>query len=156
MQKFIEYLGEAGKIIQTVDHLTYMTLPLVRDKRLLLKIVKETKTAVSNCINSILQYEYLYKRIRLQNSPSTNFKTFVEKCAPRYKITGEEIRLILELFDIVESHKQSPFEFVKDDKVVILSQNSTHKTVTVEKAKEFILMAKKILRKSEEGILRKI
>ncbi|MBR9702042.1 hypothetical protein GOV13_03910 [Candidatus Pacearchaeota archaeon] len=156
MQKFIEYLEEAGKIIQTVDHLVYMTLPIVNDKRLLLKIVKETKTAVSNCINSILQYEYLYKRIRLHSSPKTNFKTFVEKCAPKYRITGEEIRTILELFDIVESHMQSPFEFVRGDKLVIMSNNSTHKTITVEKAKEFIVTSKNILKKAEDIILRKV
>ncbi|MBU2052655.1 MAG: hypothetical protein ABIJ14_03160 [Nanoarchaeota archaeon] len=156
MQKFIEYLYEAGKIIQTVDHLVYMTLPIVNDKRLLLKIIKETKTAVANCINSILQYEYLYKRVKLHSSPKTNFNTFVEKCAPKYKITPDEIKSIIELFEIVESHNQSPFEFVRGDKIVILSQNSTHKIITVEKAKEFIITSKNILRKAEDKILRKM
>jgi len=155
MQKFVEYLDKAGKIIQTVDHLVYMTLPIVNDKRLLLKIIKETKTAVASCINSILQYEYLYKRIKLHNNQKTNFKTFVEKCAPRYKITQDEIKSLIELFEIVESHNQSPFEFVRGDKIVILSQNSPHKTINVEKAKEFILTAKKILRKAEDGILKR-
>ena len=156
MEKFLEYLKEAEKIIQTADHLIYMTFPLVNDKRLLLKIITETKTAVANCINSVLQYEYLYKRIKLSKSSKTNLKTFIEKCAPRYGITEQETEIILELFDIVEKHKQSPFEFMKDNKIVILSENSTQKVISVEKIKEFLFISKNILRKVEDKILRKI
>lgn len=156
MEKFLEYLKEAEKIIQTADHLIYMTFPLVNDKRLLLKIITETKTAVANCINSVLQYEYLYKRIKLSKSSKTNLKTFIEKCAPRYEITEQETEIILELFDIVEKHKQSPFEFMKDNKIVILSENSTQKVISVEKIKEFLFISKNILRKVEDKILRKI
>jgi len=155
MEKFLEYLNEAEKIIHTADHLIYMTFPLVRDKKLLLKIITETKTAVVNCINSILQYEYLYKRIKLYKDPKTNFKTFAEKCAKRYGITREEIESITELFDIVEKHKQSPFEFMKNDKVVILSENSSQKVISVEKTKEFLNISKNILRKTQNKILRR-
>ena len=156
MEKFIEYLAEAERIIKTADHLIYMTFPLVKDKKLLLKILSETKIVITNCINSILQYEYLYKRIKLYKDPKTNFRTFREKCAPRYKITKEEIKIIIELFEIVENHKQSPFEFVKNEKIIILSENLEQKTLTIEKTKEFLLLAKNILKKSKEIILRKI
>ena len=69
MEKFLENLQEAENIIQTIDHMVYVTFPLIQDKKLLLKIILETKTAIANCINSILQYEYLYKRIRLYKEP---------------------------------------------------------------------------------------
>ena len=65
MERFLEYIQEAEKIIQTVDHMAYITFPLIKDKKLLLKILLETKIAVANCINSILQHEYIYKRITL-------------------------------------------------------------------------------------------
>ena len=155
MEKFIEYLAEAERIIKTADHLVYITFPLVKDKKLLLKILSETKIVITNCINSILQYEYLYKRIRLYKDPKTNFRTFREKCAPRYKITKEEIEMIIELFEIVENHKQSSFEFVKNEKIIILSENLEQKSLTVEKIKEFVLIAKNVLKKSKEVILRK-
>lgn len=156
MEKFLENLEQARATIQTADHLTYMTFPLVKDKKLLLKIVTEIKNAVANCINSILQYEYLYKRISLYKDSQANFKVFREKCATKYGITSEEIRSILELFEIAEQHKQSPFEFVKDEKVVILSENMHRKTLTVEKTKEFLATAKNILRKAQGRFLRKI
>ena len=150
MEKFLENIIAAKKKIQIADHMIYVTFPLIKDKRLLLKILQEIKNAVTGCINAILQYEYLYKRIILYKDPKSNFKTFTEKCAPRYKITREEINLILELFDFMEKHRESPFEFIKNDKVVILSNSLKPKTLTVEKTKEFLILVKDILRKTHE------
>lgn len=156
MEKFLENVEKAESMIRTADHLIYMTFPLVKDKKLLLKIISEIKEGIANCINAILQYDYLYKKISLYKDPKTNFKTFREKCATRYGITPEEIKLIIELFEIVEQHKKSPFEFVKDEKLVILSENMKQKTLTVEKIKEFLVMAKNILKKTQEQFLRKV
>lgn len=154
MEKFLENLEKAEKTIQTAGHLTYVTYPLIKDKKLFLKILTEIKNAIASCINSILQYEYLYKRITLYSDPKSNFRTFTEKCAPRWNITKEDINLILELFEIVEKHKASPFEFVKDEKVVILSEDLSHKTITIEKTKEFLSLSQNILNKVKEMILR--
>ncbi len=151
MEKFLENIEEAEKIIKTADHMVYVTFPLIKDKRLLLKILQEIKIAVTRSINSILQYEYLYKRITLYKSSKANFKIFVEKCASRYKIDQKEIKLILELFDLAEKHKESPFEFVKEGKVVILSENLKPEILTVEKTKEFLILAKNILKKTKEN-----
>jgi len=145
MEKFLENIEQAEKIIQTTDYLTYMTFPLIKDKRLLLKIISEIKIAIAKSINSILQYEYLYKRILLHKDPKLNFKTFKEKCAKKYNITEQEIKLILELFDIVEKHKKSSMEFLRKEKIVILSNNSEPRIITLEKTKEFLTTAKNIL-----------
>lgn len=152
MEKFLETLQKAEKTIQDADHIVYVTFPLIKDKRLLLKVLQETKNAMILCINSILQYEYLYKRIRIYSEASDNFRTFTEKCAPRYKITPEEIKLLLELFDLAESHKTSPFEFVKNGKIVILSNGLKPKTLTLESMKEFLILAKSILKKAGENL----
>ncbi len=150
MEKFLENIIAAEKKVQTVDHMVYVTFPLIKDKRLLLKILQEIKNAVMDCISSILQYEYLYKRITLYKNPKSNFKIFIQKCTPRYQITKEEINLILELFDFIEKHKESPFEFIKDGKVIILSNSLNPKTLTIEKTKEFLILVKNILRKTRE------
>lgn len=152
MEKFLQYLQEAEKTIRTSDHMLYMTYPLVKDKNVLLKILCETKTAITNCINAILQHEYLYKRISLYKDPKENFRTFENKCSRPYNITKEEINLILELFELAKKHKESSMEFIKDEKVVILSNNSEPKTFTVEKAKQFLELAKNILKKTKERI----
>lgn len=130
----------------------YVTFPLVREKNLLLKILLETKKAIANLINSILQYEYLYKRISLDKNPKENFKTFIKKCAPRYLITKEEIDKIEELFEIIELHNKSPMEFTREEKIVIMSENSSVKTISIEKTKEFLNIGKSLLKKTKDTI----
>jgi hypothetical protein len=152
MEKFLQNLQEAGKIIKAVDHLTYVTFPLVKDKRMLLKILMEIKKAVALCVNSILQYDYIYKRIRLYKDIKENFRTFKEKCAPRYEITSEELNKINALFEIAERHKKSPFEFVRQDKVIMLSESFHPEAITLEKIKEFLILAKNVLFKVEKKI----
>jgi len=152
MEKFLENLQEAETKIQIADHMLYVTFPLLKDKKLLLKILQDTKIAISKCINSILQYEYLYKKIKLYNDPKTNFRTFQEKSSKRYNISEQEIKLILELFDIVEEHKKSSMEFMKNEKIIILSPSLQQKTITIEQVKEFLTLSKNILKKIQQTI----
>ncbi len=150
MEKFLEHLEESGKKISTADHLLYVTFPLVKEKRLLLKILEEINQGVISCLNSILQYEYLFKKIKLYSEPKQNFEVFKQKCAPRFSITQNEIKSIVELFEIVKAHKKSPFEFVRDEKIVILSDDMKQKIINLEKAKEFLASAKSVLEKTKK------
>ena len=152
MEKFIENLNKAASLLQTADHLLYMTYPLIREKRLLLKILSDINTATANIINAILQYEYFYKRINLYKEGKTNFQTFKEKCASRYNINQEQITKILEIFDLTEKHKKSPFEFVRNDKIVIMNNAIRIDTITIEKMKDYIFLCKDLLRKAENVI----
>jgi len=150
MEKFIQNLEEAARIIRTVDHLAYVTFPIVKDKKMLIKIAIETKNAIALCINSILQYDYLYKRIRLYKDVRENFRTFKEKCSLRYGISKEEVSKIVSLFELAEKHQKSPLEFVRNDKVVIMSENFYPETLTLEKVKEFVNLAKNLMLKLEK------
>ena len=147
MEKFLENLQEAQKTAQIIDHMIYITFPLIKDKKILIKILTETKNALANCVNSILQYEYLYKKINLYKDAKTNFKIFMKECCPKYQITQKEIDLIVELFELVEKHKQSTVEFPRNEKVIILSENLKTETITIEKLKEFFNLLKEIIKK---------
>ena len=155
MEKFVEYLNTAEEKLRTVDHMAYVTFPLIKDKRLLLKILSEVNLVILNCINAVLQYEYLYKRIPLTKDAQINLKIFKEKCAPRYEITEHEIMVINNVLELAEKHKKSPFEFVKNGKVVILSENLRAETITIERIKEFLIVCKGILKKTRERIIEK-
>jgi len=154
MEKFFENLEKSEKTIQTAGHLLYVTYPLIKDKRLLLKILTEIKKGIASCMNAVLQYEYLYGRIKLSSNPKLNLKKFLEKCCPRYNISEINVKKTIKLFEIVEKHKTSPFEFAKKDKIVILSDNMTSEIITLEKVKEFLDSSKIILQKSKDVILR--
>ena len=91
----------------------------------------------------------MYKRIRLTKDPKENMKIFKVKCASKYNISIEEIKLMSELFELIEKHKKSPFEFRKKEKIVILSENSHPKIIVIDDAKKFLVLAKGILIKSK-------
>ena len=150
---FLESIDEASRIIRTASHLTYVTFPLVKEKRLLLKILVEVKKAITKCINSMLQFDYLYKRVGLTTDSEKNIQTFITKTATRFNINREEIKQVLELFSIIEKHNKSSMEFVKDEKIVILNGNSQTTIITIERTKEFISLAENLLKKTEKGII---
>ena len=152
MEKWLEYLKTAEKKTQTIDHMIYITFPLIKEKRLLLKILSEMNLIAVNIINSVLQYEYIYKRIELTKDAKTNLNIFFQKCAPRYEINEIEIKTIKELLDIYEKHQKSPFEFVKNDNVIILSDNLIPEVVTIDKTKNFLTSIKIILKKVQKVV----
>ena len=152
-EKFYEYLEKASRILQTADHIAYVTYSLIKDKRLLFKILDELNESFINIINAILQYEYLYKRIQLSKDNKLNLEIFKQKCAHRYNIQPEQTTKIFELFSLYQKHKESPMEFARKDKIVIMSDNLRTETLTIEKLKDFLIQAKDILRKAEAGII---
>jgi len=154
-EKYIENLNKAASMLQTADHMLYMTYPLIKEKRLLLKILNETYLVILSIVNAILQYEYVYKRINLYKTAEENFSVFKNKCAPKYEIAPEQVQKIKEIFDLAEKHKKSPFEFVRNNKVVIMTNALKTDTITVERMKEFLFLSKDILRKAETRIMTK-
>src|SRR4030042_3668759 len=145
MEKFQENLIQAIKNLQIADHMTYVTYPLVNEKRLLLKIFNEIYKSVMGCITAILNYEYLYKRINLYKENEKNMQTFINKCAKNYGLTNKQIKDIIEILETNKQHKQSAMEFVKRNKIVILSDNLKTQTLNIQKIKEYLLLAKELL-----------
>ena len=150
-ERFMQSLDEALKALQIADHMTYITFPLVKEKRLMLKILSELSLAILSTINAILQYEHYYKRIQIYSDSRENFNTF-RKIAGRYEITPEQLKKIIEIISLAEKHKRSPFEFVKNDKIVILSDRMQTDTISIDKIKSFLIEVKDILKKANSRI----
>jgi hypothetical protein len=153
MERIFEKIEEAEKIIRGIDHIIYVTYPLIKENRLLITMVVEMKRAILLLINSILQVEYLHKRISLSQNPEKNLNTFLEKCAPYYDLTKNDTNMIIELFNIVEKHKKSLMGFTRNSKFVILYGDMKICIVSLEKTKEFLYLSKKILENSKKSIL---
>ena len=148
-EKFEELIENAKRHIRTADHITYVTFPLLKEKRLLLKVLDDMYLVMVSIINAILQYDYVYKRINLYKSPLENFKIFRQRCAKRFGITDEEINSVIEVFKIVNQHKNSPFEFMRKDRIVIMTDNLHTETISIEKIKQHLAYTKSMLSKAE-------
>ena len=146
--KHIESLEKARRNRRIADHMAYMTYPMMKDKRLLLKVVDEIYSAFIGSMNAILQYEYLKKRINLSTDAEQNLKLFFEKCAPRYGLSMEDTHSFREFFSLYEQHKKSPIEFQRKDKIVLMSDDFRTKIIDLEKIKGYIFLARKIEEKA--------
>lgn len=144
-------LEEAKKSLKMADHMIYITYPLLKENRLLIKILEQLYLVMLNVVKAVLQHEYYYKRIELQSNAEANFSIFTS-IAKRYSITTEQVQNIKNVLMLTEKHKRSPVEFVRKDKFVILSDNNSIETITAEMIKHFINDAKDILRKTEIGV----
>ena len=155
MEKIIGYLQEAEKINKRIDHIIHVTFPLLKDKQILIRTLTELKKAAAYCINSILQYEYLYRRVQIYNDPRMNLKTFLNKCSQKYSLSQEEVEKIKDLFSIIEQHNQSSMEFTRNEKLVIITESET-KSVGIPEIKEFLEINKKMIKNAKSHILRKV
>jgi hypothetical protein len=145
-ERYTLSLEKSKKNIQTADHLAYITFPIVKENKLLTKILEEIYLSIINAVNSVLQYEYIYKRVILYNDPNKNFDTF-KRTSLKYNISEEQMKKIIDIISLYEKHKKSSFEFARQDKIVILSDNLKTETLTIEKIKSYILETKDMIRK---------
>ena len=144
MEIYEQNLKEAVRHLQIADHMTYVTFPLINEYRLLLKIFDEIYLSTVGCVNAVLNYEFLYKRIHLYSGFIDNFDTFV-KMGRSYDLSNEQIKKIKEIIDLNKKHKQSAIEFVRQDRVVIVSDSLGTNVVDIIAIKQYLLVAKELM-----------
>ena len=152
MEKYHESLQNAIKNMRVADHMLYVTFPVIKDKRLLLKAVDQIYDSLIYAINSILQYEYVWKRIQLTKDSKTNYETFITRCSKHYNITPDEVNDINTFISIVENHKKSPMEFMRKERVVIMTDSLKTSIIDSEKLKKYLNLSKKLIEKAKFGM----
>ncbi|MEK6914403.1 MAG: hypothetical protein AABW83_02020 [Nanoarchaeota archaeon] len=152
MDKYKNDLIEASRHLRIADHMAYVTFPLINEHRLLLKIFDEVYLSIINCINCILNYEYLYKRIRLFQSFNENFNLFI-RISKNYDLNEEQIKMIKDIIELNRKHKNSAIEFIKQKKVVIMSDNLGIQVLDLITIKRYLLLAKELMVKTRNRII---
>ncbi len=148
MEKYEELLVKASNNFKTADHLTYVSYPLLNDKKLLLAIAYNLYLTGSNGISAVLYYERLYKRIEvLPSDLDSRINLFESLVMNRLKIKPEVCSVLRELKLIVDQHRESPLEFSRKDKFVICNDDySGVKTLDIPMLKIYIAVMREFLR----------
>lgn len=152
MEKFLENLANSEKKINLVEHLIFVTYPIVKDKSILKKSLDELKKSVIKLINSILQYEYFSKRISLSKNSHTNYIIFREKCAKHYGLNKEEIKAIYKILEIAFEKEKSSVDIKKEEKLVFFTSDSRVISINISDIRELSSIIKGILKKVKEKI----
>jgi len=143
MEKFQEAREKALKSLRTADHMVSVTYGVVKDPKLLLAIVENLNTALQETMNSIIYYDRLFKRIPpFQDSFESRYNIFRLKSARRYNLDSEYIATIAEVKEMLDEHKKSPVEFIRNDKFVICNDSYRMKTLSIVDIKKYIARAK--------------
>jgi len=151
-----EILDKAEHALRTADHMVYITYPLIKENRLLKKVIEQLYEISDMIINAVLQYEYTYKRIHLYKDKKQNFETFKNKCAKNFGIMQEEIEGLAELLELMEKHIKSSSEFSRKDKLVIMSNGLKTESIGLDKLKNYLNLLKKIIQKVKTKLKDKI
>ena len=146
---------EIKRTLRNADHMLYITYPVLKENRLLVKVLEEVHSSVKKTVDIIMQHEYEQKRIKLYSDYKINMTIFEQKCAAVYYLTQEEMTGIRQIMDLFESHKSSPMEFSRQNKFIIMSDSLKTDSITVQKLKLMLGTAKTFARKAENSLILK-
>ena len=143
MEKFQELRDAARKKLQLADHILTMTYPIVKDPHLLLSSVENLFLAFSYGMGSVLYYESTFKRIPpFSDNFASKFELFRDKCAKRYNIPEEQLKIIKDLGEIIVAHKKSQVEFSRKENFVICMDDYRMRAISLNEVKSYIEKAK--------------
>jgi len=143
MEPWQESLENAKQQLKIADHMSYVALTILKENRLLIKIISSLAKSVLDLIKAFLYYEYSLKRVKLYKDSHMNFKTFRERIAPKY-MKKDDFENLAKILEINQKHKKTAVEFVKKDKFVIFLGDS-YETLDVSRIRDFLVHVKKIL-----------
>jgi hypothetical protein len=143
MQIKQKYLGESLRHIEIADHMTFVTFPLVNEKKLLLKIFEEINKSIISLISAVLTCEKKNRKIKLDKNNQKNLKNFL-KISKDYNIKKEEIKKIIEIIELNKKHKASAIEFSRKDRVIIMQDNLKIHSIDIQKIKEYLALSKSL------------
>jgi hypothetical protein len=109
----------------------------------MIKIFDETYKSVINSMNAILKYEIGRSNVR--------FNEF-SKIARKYGLFDEQIKKLRDIIVIQKKRKESSMEFIKKDKLVIMSDNLSIDVLDLVIIKKYILVAKELLVKTKDNL----
>jgi len=142
-------LEEVKKSIKTIDHMIYVTYPILKETRLLIKILEQIHNNISAIIDLILNHEYACKRIKIYSDSKLNFETFATKCAPRYGIIQDQVNATKQIICLIKAHSASPLEFARKDKFIIMLDDLKTEEINIEKLKLYLSLVKDLAKKTE-------
>lgn len=151
MQYIKKLLKEAQDKMLQVDHLTFMTYPEVQEPKLLALIVEGTNVIMLNCMDALLYYERMYKRIEpVKKDFNAELMVLRHHCFRKYGIPDSMARVIVEVKSLSEKKKACPIEFRKDDKYVLCRDDFKMDVLNIKNVRGYVNSAKQFLDKVAE------
>jgi len=139
-----DYLASWNHALQqqhTAEHLLEVTFPLSKDPKLLLGIIYNLSSSIHLALDALFLKEGIIPK------PELNQKISDLKMKSKHygEISSEEIKFMLKIEEIKESHQNSPVEFKRNKKLVICDKEYGMQVLTVSEVKEHLQQLKSFL-----------
>lgn len=139
-------LVQAFDHYQTAEHLFHKTLPLTKDPKLLLGIVKSISNSLEYALETIFDKEKIAAPEGLLKKINV-LRPFSKK----YPISTDNITFMLRVHEILYQQKQSPVEFKRGNRHIICSEEYDLEILSAKDIENFLEQTKKILHNLKVG-----
>lgn len=142
METFKNLVLETNRHYRLADHITNVTYPLLKDSRLLLSMIDNLDKCVKCALDAYIYIEKINNRISVfPTDLPTKLHVFSKTAAIRHNVNGFQI-LIREIDEITNKHKESPVEFIKDNKLYMYNREYKARTLDIKDIKLYLLKTK--------------
>ena len=137
-------LVESEREWKNAERMIYVTIPVVKDMKLMIKALTSVHQSMSLAISAVLKTEYLLKKIELSSDANKNLDVFFSR-AQKYGLSRADCAVIKEVFDVFGKHKSAASEFVRIGKVVVMGNDLKTTSISYRNMKGYLLIGRKLL-----------
>ena len=153
METYHDHYKKAVDYLKAADHLVYVTMPLVKDVKIIKTALDNINLALLHCMDAMLEYERYYRRVLpLANNFDLRFDVFRKRLIGRYGFMKYDAELIAEIKALVDERKVASMEFTKSGKYVMCSDTYNMRTISVDEIKKYLSTTKNFLMKADKVI----
>ncbi len=143
MKDFLAYRDEAVRKMRLADHMLTMTYPLLKDPKILLSVLQNIFSALSNAVSAVLYQELYYKRIpHFNDSFESRFNALKAHVVKKYNIDLKTVRLIAELRELLNEHERASVEFSRKGKLFMARDDYIMRSLSPEDLKRYLKKGK--------------
>ncbi len=136
---------DAERNLMIADHLMYSTYPLVKDPKLLLTIAEDIYKSLFLSVNALLEYDEMYKRVRMLPQDFRSRLDIFKSCAPLHGIDTAIIKVIEDLRSFFERYKKSGTAFARQGSYIVFSEDFRITRLDFSKLKDYLSQSKVFL-----------
>lgn len=125
---------------QTAEHLFRTTLPVAKNPKILVGIIKSISNSLEYAISSILTQEKMVSPQGLFNKINA-----LRPIAEKHRIAATDILFFLKIHEILYHQEHSPVEFKRGSSHVICSEDYSLEVLTEKDIEKFLKHTKKVL-----------
>lgn len=146
MELYQNHYRKAVGCFKSADHFIYVTLPVVKDVKLITTALDNIHLALLHGMDAMLEYERYYRRVLpLVNNFDLRLDVFRKRVVGRYGFLSQDAEFIAEIKALIDERKEASMEFTKSGKFVMCSENYRIKTISVEEIKKYLSTTKNFL-----------